>query len=97
MEAGLESRCRYPAVTGQVTELVFWVHHAVSRTLGPKSLPTQELFRYKEGLWCCIGWMASPTQRTWVWVDSGVGDGRGLLACCGSWGRKELDTTERLN
>ena len=27
----------------------------------------------------------------------GVGDGRGGLACCDSWGRKELDTTERLN
>ena len=28
---------------------------------------------------------------------SGVGDGQGNLVCCGSWGRKELDTTERLN
>ena len=27
----------------------------------------------------------------------GVGDGQGGLACCNSWGRKELDTTERLN
>ena len=25
-----------------------------------------------------------------------VGDGQGGLACCGSWGRKELDATERL-
>ena len=24
-------------------------------------------------------------------------DGQGGLACCDSWGRKELDTTERLN
>ena len=24
----------------------------------------------------------------------GVGDGQGGLACCSSWGRKELDTTE---
>ena len=24
----------------------------------------------------------------------GVGDGQGGLACCGSWGCKELDTTE---
>ena len=29
----------------------------------------------------------------WPW---GVGDGRGGLACCDSWGRKESDTTERL-
>ena len=27
----------------------------------------------------------------------GVGDGQGGLACCGSWGPKESDTTERLN
>ena len=25
----------------------------------------------------------------------GVCDGQGSLACCGPWGRKELDTTER--
>ena len=24
----------------------------------------------------------------------GVGDGQGGLACCGSWGHKESDTTE---
>ena len=27
----------------------------------------------------------------------GVGDGEGSLACCGPWGHKESDTTERLN
>ena len=27
----------------------------------------------------------------------GVGDGQGVLACCGSWGWKKLDMTERLN
>ena len=27
----------------------------------------------------------------------GVGDGQGGLVCCGSWDRKESDTTERLN
>ena len=37
------------------------------------------------------------------WLDEcefewtlGVGDGQGGLACCDSWGHKELDTTERL-
>ena len=28
------------------------------------------------------GWMASMTQWTWVWVNSGVGDGQGGLVCC---------------
>ena len=27
----------------------------------------------------------------------GDGDEQGGLACCGSWSRKELDTTERLS
>ena len=27
----------------------------------------------------------------------GVGKGQGSLACCSSWGHKELDTTEQLN
>ena len=27
----------------------------------------------------------------------GVGDRQGSLACCSPWGRKESDTTERLN
>ena len=27
----------------------------------------------------------------------GVGDGMGGLACCSSWGCKELDMTEQLN
>ena len=30
------------------------------------------------------------------WIP-GVGDGQGGLECCDSWGRKELDMTERLN
>ena len=27
----------------------------------------------------------------------GDGDGQGSLVCCSPWGRKELDTTKRLN
>ena len=40
------------------------------------------------------GWMASPTRWTWVWANSGVGDGQGSLACCSPWGCEELDTIE---
>ena len=43
------------------------------------------------------GWMASPTQWTWIWVNSGVGDAQGGLTCCSSWSCKESDKTERLN
>ena len=43
------------------------------------------------------GWMASQLDgRESEWTP-GVGDGQGGLACWDSWGRKESDTTERLN
>ena len=37
-----------------------------------------------------------PDGRESEWT-LGVGDGQGGLVCCDSWGRKESDTTERLN
>ena len=43
------------------------------------------------------GWMASLTRQTWVWASSGRWWTMGSLACCSRWGRKESDTTERLN
>ena len=33
------------------------------------------------------GWMASPTQWTWVWGSSGSW-WQGSLACCNSWGHR---------
>ena len=46
-------------------------------------------------------------QQRMRWMDgitdsmdmslSKVGEGQGSLACCGPWGRKELDMTGRLN
>ena len=43
-----------------------------------------------------VGWHHQLNGHGFVWTR-GVGDGQGGLACCDSWGRKELDTTERLN
>ena len=43
------------------------------------------------------GWMTSPTQRTWVWVDSGSWWWTGRPGCYYSWCRKESDMTEWLN
>ena len=42
------------------------------------------------------GWMASLTQCTWVWVDSGNWWWTGRPGC-GSWGCKQSDMTEQLN
>ena len=41
-----------------------------------------------------LGGLQELVMDSW---HAAVGDGQGGLACCGSWGRKELDTTERLN
>ena len=43
-----------------------------------------------------VGWYHQLDGHGFGWTP-GVGDGQGGLACCGSWGRKELDMTERLN
>ena len=64
-----------------------------------------------ERLWCWVGletggegddrgwdgWVALLTQWMWVWVNSGSWWWQGGLACCDSWGHKELDTNERLS
>ena len=42
------------------------------------------------------GWHHRLNGHEFGWTPGG-GDGQGGLVCCGSWGRKESDTTERLN
>ena len=43
-----------------------------------------------------VGWHHRLNGHLFGWT-LGVGDGQGGLACFSSWGRKESDTTERLN
>ena len=43
-----------------------------------------------------VGWHHRFNGHGFGWTP-GVGDGQGGLACCGSWGCRESDTTERLN
>ena len=43
-----------------------------------------------------IGWHHRLKGHGLAWTQ-GVGYGHGGLACCGSWGCKESDSTERLN
>ena len=53
----------------------------------------------KTTLWAedeVVGWHHRLNGHGFGWA-LGVGDGQGGLACCGSWGHKELDTTGRLN
>ena len=43
------------------------------------------------------GWMASPTQWTWVWASTRSWWWTGKPGMLHSWGRKESDKIERLN
>ena len=43
-----------------------------------------------------VGWHHQLDGHGFGWT-LGVGDGQGGLVCCGSWGCKESDMTERLN
>ena len=43
-----------------------------------------------------VGWHHRLNGHGFGWTLA-VGDGQGGLACCGSWGLKESDTTEQLN
>ena len=43
-----------------------------------------------------VGWHHRLSGHGFGWTP-GVGDRQGTLACNGSWGRKDSDTTERLN
>ena len=42
-----------------------------------------------------VGWHHRLNGHGFGWTP-GVGDGQGGLACCGPWGRRDSDTTERL-
>ena len=44
-----------------------------------------------------VGWHHQLNGHDEFEYTLGVGDGQGGLACCSPWGRKESDTTERLN
>ena len=43
-----------------------------------------------------VGWHHQPNGHEFEQAV-GDGEGQGSLVCCGPWGRKESDTTERLN
>jgi len=67
---------------------VLWPPHSKSWLMGQ-----EEKGSTKDEM---AGWHHRLDGRESEWTP-GVGDGQGGLACCDSWGRKESDTTERLN
>ena len=51
----------------------------------------------EEDNWRWDGCMASLTQWTWVWVNSGSWWCTWCPTCCSPWGHKESDTTAQMN
>ena len=77
---------------------VFWPPHAKSWFIGKDSDAGRDWGQEEKGTTEdeMSGWHHWLDGRKSEWT-LGVGDGQGGLACCNSWGRKESDTTKRLN
>ena len=77
---------------------VLWPPYAKSWLIGKDSDARREWGQEKKGTTEdeMAGWHDRLYGHEFGWTP-GVGDGQGGLACCNSWGRKELDMTEQLN
>ena len=77
---------------------VLWTPHAKSWLIGKDSNAERDWGQEEKGTIEneMAGWHHWLDGHESEWTP-GDGDGQGGLACCDSWGRKELDTTERLN
>ena len=77
---------------------ILWPRHAKSWHIGKDPYAGRDWGQEEKG-------MTEDEMAGWHhWINTcefgytpGVGDGQGDLACCNSRGRKESDTTERLN
>ena len=78
--------------------LVLWPPRAKSWLIGKDSDAGRDWGQEEKGMTEdeMAGWHHRLNGCESEWT-LGVGDGQRGLACCNSWGRKELDTTEWLN
>ena len=77
---------------------VLWPPHVKSWLIGKDSDAGRDWGQEEKGTTEdeMAGWHHQLCGHEFEWTP-GVGDGQGGLAFCDSWGRKESDTTERLN
>ena len=78
--------------------LILWPPHAKSWLIGKDSDAGRDWGQGKKGTTEdeMAGRHHQLNGHEFGWTP-GVGDGQGGLACCNSWGRRESETTERLN
>ena len=72
---------------------ILWPPHANSWLVGKDPDAGRDWGQEEDEM---AGWHHRLNGHESEWT-LGVCDGQGGLVCCNSWGRKELDTTERLN
>ena len=77
---------------------ILWPLHAKSWLIGKDSDAGRNWRQEEKGTTEdeMAGWHHWLNGHEFEWTP-GVGDGQGGLACCNSWGHKELDMTEWLN
>ena len=77
---------------------ILWAPHAKSWLIGKDSDAGRDWGQEEKGTAEdeMAGWHHQLNGCEFGWTP-GVGDGQGGLVRCNSWGRKESDTTERLN
>ena len=77
---------------------VLWPPHAKGWLIGKDSDAGRDWGQEEKGTTEdeMVGWHHWLNGHGFGWTP-GVGDGQGGLACCDSWSRKVLDTTEQLN
>ena len=77
---------------------ILWLPHVKSWLIGKDSDAGRDWGQEEKGPTEdeMAGWHHGLDGREFEWIPAD-GDGQGGLVCCDSWGRKELDTTERLN
>ena len=77
---------------------VLWPPHTKSWHIGKDSDAGRDWGQEEKGMTEdeMAAWHHWLSGREFKWTPED-GDGQGGLACCNSWGHKELDTTERLN
>ena len=82
----------------QVETPILWPPHTKNWLIGKDSDAGRDWGQEEKGMTEdeMAGWHHRFDGHEFEWTP-GVGDGQGGLACYNSWGRKESDTTERLN
>ena len=77
---------------------ILWPPHAKTWLIGKDPDSGRDWGQEEKGITEdeMAGWHHRLHAHEFGWTP-GVGDGQGGLACCNSWGCKELDMTEQLN